>query len=214
MWPEANGEVERQNCSLLKCLQIAHLEGNNWRTELLVWLTAYRATPHMMGTTPYYIMFHREVRSKLPQLKRETVGVPGEEVLKRDWSSKLKAKAYADLRSGATSKSKRIGNTVLWKAAKTNKLSTNFNPDRFKVVHKTGSEVTLKNKAVVELKRNTAFVKKYNEHDNVSNGNRDQVVQADSTVQADEPGASKSAETTDASLPSEIPGTSEVSEHS
>ena len=57
-------------------------------------------------------------------------------------------------------------------------------------------------------------MKKYNEHDNVSNGNRDQVVQADSTVQADEPGANKSAETTDASVPSEIPGTSEVSEHS
>ena len=57
-------------------------------------------------------------------------------------------------------------------------------------------------------------MKKYNEHDNVSNGNRDQVVQADSTVQADEPGGSKSAETTDASLLSEIPGTSEVSEHS
>ena len=57
-------------------------------------------------------------------------------------------------------------------------------------------------------------MKKCNEHDNVFNSNRDQVVQADSTVQADEPGASKSAETTDASLPSEIPGTSEVSEHS
>ena len=57
-------------------------------------------------------------------------------------------------------------------------------------------------------------MKKYNEHDNVSNGNTDQVVHADSTVQADEPGASKSAETTDASLSSEIPGTSEVSENS
>ena len=87
MWPKANGEVERQNRSLLKCLQIAHLEGKNWRTELLVWLTAYIVTPHMTGTTPYYIMFYWEVRSKLPQLKRETVGVPGEEVLKRDWSS-------------------------------------------------------------------------------------------------------------------------------
>ena len=140
--------------------------------------------------------------------------MPGEEVLKWDWSSKLKGKAYVDLRSGATSKSKRIGDTVLWKAAKTNKLSTNFNPDPFKVVHKTGSEVTLKNKAVVKLKRNTAFVKKYNEHDNVFNGNRDQVVQAGFVVQADEPGASKSPETTDASVPSEIPGMSEVSEHS
>ena len=146
LWPEANGEVERQNRSLLKCLQIAHLEGKNWRTELHVWLTAYRATLQMMGTTPYYIMFHREVRSKLTQLKKETVGVPGEEVLKQDGSSKLKCKAYANLKRGAIPKSIRVGNTVLLKAEKTNKLSTNFNPDPFKVVHKTGSGVTLRNK--------------------------------------------------------------------
>ncbi|CAH3142384.1 unnamed protein product, partial [Pocillopora meandrina] len=49
----------------------------------------------------------------------------------------------------------RVGNTVLLKAEKTNKLSTNFNPDPFKVVHKTGSEVTLRNRASIELKRNT-----------------------------------------------------------
>lgn len=57
-------------------------------------------------------------------------------------------------------------------------------------------------------------MKKYNEHNDVSNGNRDQVVQAGSAVQADEPGASKSLETTHVSVPSEIPGTSEVSETS
>ena len=37
LWPQANGGVERQSRSLPKCLQIAHLEGKNWRTELLVW---------------------------------------------------------------------------------------------------------------------------------------------------------------------------------
>ena len=114
----------------------------------------------------------------------------------------------------ATSKSKLVGDTVLLKAEKTNKLSINFNPDPFKLVHKTGSEVTLKNKAGVELKRNTAFVKKYNEHNDVSNGNGDQVVKAGSVVRADEPGASKSPQTTDLSVPSEIQGTSEVSENS
>ena len=93
------------------------------------------------GTTPCF-MFGREVRSKLPELKRETVGVPGKEVRERDWSSKLKGKAYADLKRGAMPKSLRVGNTVLLKAEKTNKLSTNFNPDPFKVVHKTGSEVS------------------------------------------------------------------------
>ena len=80
-------------------LQIAHLEGENWRTELLVWLMAYRSTPQTKtGTTPCYMTFGREVRSKLPDLKRETVGVPGEEVRERDWSSKFTGKAYADLK--------------------------------------------------------------------------------------------------------------------
>lgn len=213
LWPQANGEVERQNRSLLKCIQIAHLEGRNWRTELLVWLTAYRSTPQTTtGTTPCYMMFGREMRSKLPELKRETVGVPGEEVQERDWSSKLKGKAYADLKRGATPKSISVGDTVLVKAEKTNKLSTNFNPDPFKVVHKTGSEVTLRNETGIELKRNTVFVKKYNKHGDVSNGNEDQVVQAGSAVRVDDPGASKISETTVVPVPKEIPGTSEDSQ--
>ena len=41
---------------------------------------------------------------------------------------------------GATPKSKCIDDMVLLKAEKTNKLSTNFNPDPFKVVHTTGLE--------------------------------------------------------------------------
>ena len=213
LWPQANGEVERQNRSLLKCLQIAHLEGKNWRTELLVWLMAYRSTPQTTtGTTPCYMMFGHEVRSKLPELRGETVGVPGEEVRERDWSSKLKGKAYADLKRGATPKSIRVGDTVLLKAEKTNKLSTNFNPAPFKVVQRTGTEVTLRSEAGVQVKRNTAFVKKYN--DGVSNGNGDQVVEASSTVQTDEPGPSRVPETTEVSGPSGIPGATGVSENS
>ena len=39
------------------------------------------------------------------------------------------------------------------------------------------------------------------------------MVQAGSTVSADDPGTSKVSETTDVSVPSEIPGTSEVTEN-
>ena len=142
--PQANGEVERQNRSLLKSLQIANLEGKNWRTELVTWLMAYRSTLQATtGTTPFYLMFGREMRTKLPELRRETVEVPREEVRDRAWSNKLKGKAYADARRGATPKSKRIGDTVLLKVEKSNKLSTNFRPSPFKVVQKTGTEVTV-----------------------------------------------------------------------
>ena len=186
LWPQAKGEVERQNRSLLKFLQITHLEEKNWRTELHVWLMAHRSTPQTTtGTTPCYMMFGREVRSKLPELKRETVGVPSEEVRQRYWTGKFKGKAYADLKRGATPKSIRVGDTVLLEAEKTNKLSTNFNPDPFEFVHDTGSEVMLRNGAGVELKRNTVFIKRYNVRKDVTNGDEDQVVQAGSAVLVD-----------------------------
>ena len=62
-------------------------------------------------------------------------------------------------------KSIRIGDTVLLKVEK---LSINFRPNPFKVVQKTGTEVKVINEAGEEFRRNTAFVKKYNEQDNVS----------------------------------------------
>ena len=161
LWPQANGEVERQNRSLLKCLQIAYVEGKNCRTEFVTWLAAYRSTPQAAtGASPFSLMFGREMRTKLPELRRETVEVSREEVRDRDWSNKLKGKAYVDARRGATPKSIRIGDTVLLKAEKSNKLSTNFRPSPFKVVQKTGTEVTVRNEAGEEFWRNSAFIRK------------------------------------------------------
>ena len=130
----------------------------------------------------------------MPELKGETVGVPGKDVQERDLFGKLKGKDYADLKRGAT---------VLFKAEKTNKLSTNLKPDPFKVIHKTGSEVSLRNKASVELKRNTMFIKTCNERRDVTNGEEDQVLQAGSAVQVDKPRASQIPEM----MPKEFPGT-------
>ena len=150
LWPQANGEVERQNRSLLKCLQIAHLEGKNWLTELTTWLAAYRSTPQTTtGATPFYLMFGRKMRSKLPELRRETVEISKEEIRDQDWSNKLKGKGDADNRRGATPQSIRIGDAVLLRAEKSNKLSSNynFNPSPFKSLtrreQKSHSETTL-----------------------------------------------------------------------
>jgi len=52
------------------------------------------------------------MRTKLPELRRETVEMPREEVRDRNWSNKLKGKAYADALRGATSKSIQIGDTA------------------------------------------------------------------------------------------------------
>ena len=102
-------------------------------------------------------MFGREMRTRLPELRRETVQVPREEVRDRDCSNKLMGKAYADPRRGATPKSLRIGDIVLLKEEKSNKLSTNFRPSPLKEVQKTGTEVPVRNEAGEEFRRTSAL---------------------------------------------------------
>ena len=45
-WPQGNGEVERQNRTLLKAIRASNAEGKDWRKELPNFLLAYRSTPH------------------------------------------------------------------------------------------------------------------------------------------------------------------------
>ena len=67
-WPQANGEVERQNGSLLKRLQIAHAEKKDWKKELNVYLAAYRSLTHSTtGVSPCRVD-GRKIRNKLPEL--------------------------------------------------------------------------------------------------------------------------------------------------
>ena len=46
-------------------------------------------------------MYSREMKTQLPELRRETVEEPREEVRDPDWPNKLKGKAYADARRNA-----------------------------------------------------------------------------------------------------------------
>ena len=70
--PWQNGECKRQNCTLMKAIQIAHSEGKDWRRELTKFLIAHRsAPPSSTGATPFFLMYGREMRTKLPDLCRE-----------------------------------------------------------------------------------------------------------------------------------------------
>lgn len=91
-WPQMNGEVERQNRSMLKGLKISQEKGTNWKMELLNYLLMYRSTKHSTtGKSPGELMFGGLImRDKLPQW-----GMPmeiDEEVLERDKLKKEKGK--------------------------------------------------------------------------------------------------------------------------
>lgn len=57
------------NRSLCKAIRAAHAEGKDWRTELDVFLLAYRSTSHCVtGRSQAKLLFNRQIRTKLPEL--------------------------------------------------------------------------------------------------------------------------------------------------
>ncbi|XP_064082956.1 uncharacterized protein K02A2.6-like [Macrobrachium nipponense] len=64
--PQANGEVERQNRSIMKATETIRAERNYWRKELNTFLEAYRSTPQTVTNVSLAeIMYGRKIRTKL-----------------------------------------------------------------------------------------------------------------------------------------------------
>ena len=161
-WPQANGEVERQNSSLLKRLQIAHAEKKNWQTELNIYLAAYRALPHpTTGVSPAELLFGRKIRTKLPVLSDVHVE---QGIRDRDCEQKSKSKSYADSRRGARPSEVLPGDQVLVQQEKRDKLSTRFNPTPYTVVSKHGNSLIVQSQEGAQYSRNSAHVKKLGQH--------------------------------------------------
>ena len=140
-WAQANGEVERQNQSLLKSMRIAQAEGKNWSKELVHYLATYRTTPHTItGLRPAELLFGRKRRTEMPELRETTIN--DDELRDRDWEKKVKAKKYADERRGAQPNDLQTGYQVLLKKKKSNKLSARFESEPYEIVEKKCNSVS------------------------------------------------------------------------
>ncbi|KAK2578707.1 hypothetical protein KPH14_012663 [Odynerus spinipes] len=159
LWPQANGEVERQNRSILKRLRIAHAEGKDWKEELLEVLLMYRSTPHSVtGVSPAELLFKKKLKTKLPEM--ESSGFVEEEVREKDAWRKEKGRQYYNKVHHAKESCIKPGDEVLVRAQKKNKLSTNFGSEEFKVTGRVGNTVTLKSRDGKEYQRNVSHVQK------------------------------------------------------
>lgn len=160
-WAQANGEVERQNSSLMKRIRIAQSAGLDWQKELRRYVTVYRSIAHSTtGKSPAELLFNRKMRGKLPELHPTFIDF---EVRDRDAEQKQQHKLYADDRRNAEYSEVAVGDKVLLKQEKVDKFSTNFNKTPHTVVHKHGNQVTVESPEGAQYSRNTTWVKKYNQ---------------------------------------------------
>ena len=135
LWPQANGEIERQNRSLLKRMQIAQVEREDWKKAVLTYLVAYRNTPHpSTGVCPAEMLFRRKLRTKLPELRE--VAKLDEEVRDRERDKKSKMKEHADRARNAEENSLMAGDKVLFKQQRLNKWTTPFESQPYELIDK------------------------------------------------------------------------------
>ena len=121
--------------------------------ELRKYLTAFRSIPHnTTGRTPAELLFNRKVKGKIPVLSIDHAYDLG--VHDRDAEQKAKSKAYADIHSGGSPSSIELGDDVLVQQDRTNKLSTAFNPNPFKLVSKTGNSLVVESPTGNQYSRN------------------------------------------------------------
>ena len=161
-WPQANGEVERFNQPLEKMLQAAEVEGKIWRQELNRFLLQYRTTPHCTTkVAPSELLFNRKIRGKLPSIEKKLVLNRHKEARENEKKSQAYHKSYADNRRNAKESNIKVGDTVLVKQKRQNKLTSRFNKTPYVVIQRKGTQVIAENNQKHRVKRNVSHFKKF-----------------------------------------------------
>ena len=146
LWPQANGEgAEHFMSPLMKSIRAAHVEHRSWKQEFNTFLRQYRATPHATtAVSPAEALYNRQIRTTLPSRSLPAVASRNvHKVIKTTNAlGKAKAKAYYDSRKNAKVSPLSIGDTVLAKQRRTNKMSTPFDPQPLTITARKGSMVT------------------------------------------------------------------------
>ncbi|XP_058449428.1 uncharacterized protein K02A2.6-like [Malaya genurostris] len=158
-WPRANGEVERQNRSLLKILRISNMKHTNWMDDLQDYLYMYSATPHSItGVSPAELMFGRRFKDVFPHFDEDKL--LDDEIRDRDKLAKQYSKDYYDDRNSAKESNVEVGSSVLMKnMIRENKLTPLFDPTPAEVIDVQGNAATIRTPEGQEYRRNCAHLK-------------------------------------------------------
>ena len=131
-------------------------------------------TPHCVtGVPPAELLFYRSTRTKLSELAATCDPVNKHHIAREnDNQRKLRANEYNDTRKHAAEREIRIGDIVLVKQEKKNKLTTRFDPTLYHVTFIKGTMITAENN-FRSITRNISFFKKLDaapiiDHDNGS----------------------------------------------
>ncbi|XP_055590264.1 uncharacterized protein K02A2.6-like [Uranotaenia lowii] len=158
-WPQANGEVERQNRSILKILRISALNGTDWRKDLQQANYVYLLTKHpATGRSPAEVAFGRRFRDWIPQIPLTN---EDDEIRDNDKVYKNMAKKYFDSHHATHQLDLQPQDRVLMRnLLPQNKLAPLYHADPAKVIQTKGNSVVVETSDGRRYRRNSAHLKK------------------------------------------------------
>ena len=140
-WPRANGTVERFNRSMKEAIQAGCVDEKPLRRAAIEFIGMYRATPHSAtDISPYAAMYGgRQMRSSFPVVLEDDGQV--DRVKDEQYKKKM-----CDGDKGVSHRFQ-VGDTVIVKQRKVDKLTPAFNPERLTVIDVIGSTVMAVNRS-------------------------------------------------------------------
>lgn len=160
-WPQANGDVERQNRSILKILRISEINKSDWKKDLEEANYVYSLIQHpATGRSPAEIMFGRKFRDWIPQLAWGEY-TEDEETRDHDWIYKHSAKSYYDANNRINNSELQPNDRVLMRnLVSQNKLSALYHPEPATVRATMGNSVLVETADGKQYRRNSSHLKK------------------------------------------------------
>ena len=161
LWPQANAQAESFMKPLMKSVRAAYINRNNWKKELQNFLFSYRSTPHCSTKLPpSTLMFRRHTNFTIPAANTPVEENIHQQARERLEESKLQRKEYHDKRTNAKDRDIHIGDNVIVKQRKSNKLSPTFEPRQYEVVAKNNNMITARDTNGNEKTRNISHYHK------------------------------------------------------
>ena len=149
-----------------KALKTAKIDNRPWQQELSRFLLQYRTTPHCStGVSPAELLFNRTVQGKLPILWKNNVLDKHQQARDNERKRKEYNEGYAHRKQRTKKSDIQVGDCVLVKQERNNKLTPNYNPTPYVVIRREHSRVTAKSKDGHTITRNVSHFKRIPEQE-------------------------------------------------
>lgn len=175
LWPQENAEDEAFMRPLTKLLQTCQIGRKNIKKQLYQYLFNYWSSPYgVTGISLAQLQFNRTTRAKIPHSPEHQAPInKHKDLANREKRIKERGKEYHEKRNHTKKSKTRVGEHVLVRQQRRNKLTSLYSIHPYTVIDIKDSRDTAQNKKH-SITRIKSFIKVFKETTNVEDNNSEE----------------------------------------